>query len=660
MFFRPSAARNGVAACLMVADVALLQAEAIGPAHACLLAAAILAGRINAGPGAHPRLWNALALGALVFFPIDALLLSRNLIGAALRLMSFVVVYRCLNLHGHRELRQSVNLSFVQILAGAASTTEIGFAFILATYTLIALWTLMALASERTDAGAGARGNPSTTPALAMTGATLALGGVLFLVIPHVGTGYLQRSSPGQDSITGFTDRVELGSISRIKKNRAIAMRVRLPSGSGLVEPISLPLRWRGMALDTFDGRSWSQGKTTKHWLAPGPDGAYRLGLEPIGGESPLEQEFILEPFLAPVIFTAPGATRVIPDRSHSMGIDESGVIHLRAPAVGRLRYKAFSVMPDRAEAGVGMEAGTPGMETMARYLLLPRIDPSIAALARRVTASAAQDYDKARLIEDHLRSHYRYTLNVNDSGVADPLAHFLLEGNPGHCEYFATSMAVMLRHLEIPSRVVTGFSAGEWSQLTQSFVVRQSDAHSWVEAWFARRGWATFDPTPAPSILDARPGLMARIASGFDRVELWWDTYVIGLDLLDQQVLVMTVRDTAARVLATTGQALAGTFSFSLEGVKAWPTATALMALALAVLGMLRLRRWRRAPLAAGSPATEAFRRFEATWAARGIRRLPGQTPLELAREIERRVVESDGVARDFVSAYYRRRYGG
>ena len=83
-------------------------------------------------------------------------------------------------------------------------------------------------------------------------------------------------------------------------------------------------------------------------------------------------------------------------------------------------------------------------------------------------------------------------------SEPADPLADFLFERRKGHCEYFASAMAVMLRTLGIPSRLVTGFQGGAYNPVSGWSVVRASDAHSWVEAWIDGRGWITFDPTPA------------------------------------------------------------------------------------------------------------------------------------------------------------------
>jgi len=96
---------------------------------------------------------------------------------------------------------------------------------------------------------------------------------------------------------------------------------------------------------------------------------------------------------------------------------------------------------------------------------------------------------------------HYGYTLQLLSTPVADPLANFLFVRKQGHCEYFASSMAVMLRTLHIPARVVNGFRSDEFNDVTGNYVVRAKNAHSWVEAYFPGYGWTTFDPTPGGDI---------------------------------------------------------------------------------------------------------------------------------------------------------------
>ena len=145
--------------------------------------------------------------------------------------------------------------------------------------------------------------------------------------------------------------------------------------------------------------------------------------------------------------------------------------------------------------------------------------------------SGAISDLARARAIERHLRVDYGYTLATSRPEVADPLAYFLFVRRKGHCEYFASSMAVMLRTLGIPSRMATGFQSGVYNPVTDLWLIRASDAHSWVEAWIPGYGWTTFDPTPpdpkpAPSACSPAPALY------LDAAETFWQQWVVSYDL--------------------------------------------------------------------------------------------------------------------------------
>ena len=113
--------------------------------------------------------------------------------------------------------------------------------------------------------------------------------------------------------------------------------------------------------------------------------------------------------------------------------------------------------------------------------------------MAKQITASVDNNYDKAAAIERYLRTNFGYTLQLPRTVPHDPVANFLFDRKQGHCEYFASSMAIMLRTLGIPSRVVNGFRTGEFNDLTSQYLVRASNAHSWVEAYFPGYGWISF-----------------------------------------------------------------------------------------------------------------------------------------------------------------------
>jgi transglutaminase-like putative cysteine protease len=124
---------------------------------------------------------------------------------------------------------------------------------------------------------------------------------------------------------------------------------------------------------------------------------------------------------------------------------------------------------------------------------------PRIATLARQITAGSTNPYDQALAIESHLRSNYKYTLGPPTPPTgSDPVAFFLFTSKQGYCQYFAASMGQLLQALGVPTRLVNGFGPGTWDSRQGAYVVRSSDAHTWVEAFFPGYGWIPFEPTPA------------------------------------------------------------------------------------------------------------------------------------------------------------------
>src|SRR2546425_282770 len=149
--------------------------------------------------------------------------------------------------------------------------------------------------------------------------------------------------------------------------------------------------------------------------------------------------------------------------------------------------------------------------EILSTYLQLPEgLDERIPGFAREITKNSPTPFDKALYIESYLRTRYAYTLNLTGKPGQDPLAHFLFETRAGHCEYFASAMAIMARTIGIPSREVNGFLPGEYNDLAGDYIVRASDAHSWVEVYFPGNGWQVFDPTP--SSVETGGGFLTRL----------------------------------------------------------------------------------------------------------------------------------------------------
>jgi hypothetical protein len=259
--------------------------------------------------------------------------------------------------------------------------------------------------------------------------------------------------------------------------------------------------------------------------------------------------------------------------------------------------------------------------------------------------AESRNGYDSARAIESYLRESYRYTLELK-AGGPDPLADFLFNVREGHCEYFATAMAVMLRTQGIASRVVNGFLPGEYNEAAGAFTVRQSDAHSWVEVYFPQtNSWMTFDPTPpagrAPHV---STGLAAQLAKYSEALELMWFQYVVGYDKQEQRSLITNFRRQLSEVQR-------GSIDRINQARAALPRAIRPILLGLGVITALivavflarRIRRlgwWRGLQVWNVSDASEGSRvdfyeRLLALLARRGYARESHQTPLEFAAQV-------------------------
>ena len=162
----------------------------------------------------------------------------------------------------------------------------------------------------------------------------------------------------------------------------------------------------------------------------------------------------------------------------------------------GNLRYEISSFLPrEPLRRRSSPDVVLRDAERM-RYLQLPPLDPRIPELAHAVAGNGGEA-DRAALLEKHLRTQYAYTLDLPTAEPADPLADFLFSRRKGHCEYFASAMTVMLRTSGIPARLVNGFQSGTFNPMSGLYVIRGSDAHSWVEAFLPGTGWTVFDPTP-------------------------------------------------------------------------------------------------------------------------------------------------------------------
>jgi hypothetical protein len=244
-----------------------------------------------------------------------------------------------------------------------------------------------------------------------------------------------------------------------------------------------------------------------------------------------------------------------------------------------------------------------------------------------------------------------------------DPLSDFLFNVQSGHCEYFSTAMAVMLRTHGIAARVVNGFLPGEYNETSGAYTVRQSDAHSWVEVYFpSTRSWVTFDPTPSIGRAEpVRTGITAQLHKYVEALELLWFQYVVGYDKQEQRSLASSIHN---RVFDY------GRFASSLLATVRSYLTTKTLAVVMAVLGVALLlltiifgrRFWRlvfRRGVVTGDEETtyssvEFYERLLSAMEQRGLSREKHLTPLEFANTL------GAGPAMMITRAYNRVRFGG
>ncbi len=162
-----------------------------------------------------------------------------------------------------------------------------------------------------------------------------------------------------------------------------------------------------------------------------------------------------------------------------------------------RQSYEVDSLVPIVSANQVRNSSQTYPEEIRKRYLTLPETIPQrILDLAAQLTADATNPYDKAKAIESHLRN-YPYSLDVSAPPAGRDVAdYFLFDLKTGYCDYYATSMVVLARTVGLPSRLVIGYSSGVYNPFTAEYVVRELNAHSWVEIYFTGVGWMEFEPT--------------------------------------------------------------------------------------------------------------------------------------------------------------------
>ncbi|MEO8130830.1 MAG: DUF3488 and transglutaminase-like domain-containing protein [Bryobacteraceae bacterium] len=609
---------------------------------------------------------NAITLLYIGFFPLDYLYVSREFIPATVHLLCYLAVLRILSARSNRDYFFVKVIAFLELLAASILSANLSFFIFLAFFLIFGVATFSSSEIRRSSQlpARQVRGTTSkfhwrlaTLTAVTTAGILIMTGGLFFL-LPRTARAAFQHLVPQRYHLPGFSNEVTLGQIGEIQTHSNTVMHIRVESSDG-----PTALKWRGAAMADFDGRRWFNR------AVPGEILRASNGLVMLGERRQNRRQ-----------------GRYISYEVNVKAIDSDALFFSGVPEFLRTELPLIVRTPtDSFRTGLGAtdgmhyfgyshmvesDAETLGPGARKAYLQLPQYDPKIALLARDVTAGLRSDTARAKALEDHLRTNYGYTLQLLSEPVADPLSHFLFVRRQGHCEYFASAMAVMLRTLGIPSRVVTGFQSGVYNPMTGWHIIRGSDAHSWVEAYIPDYGWTTYDPTPS-SRNQTLAGLWSKIGLYVDAAETFWEEWVLNYNLERQLNLAAHVESGTRGARTNWGERLTAWFraEFNLRTLQRW---IAIGAGAIAVLIALivygpavwrwwitqrRVMRIRRGKVGA-SDASVLYGRMLQILRNRGFEKPAWLTPMEFARILPDPATA--GTVVKLTGAYNELRFGG
>ena len=478
---------------------------------------------------------------------------------------------------------------------------------------------------------------------LRLTLQSLPLTLLLFVLFPRLDAPLWSFLPVEEVARSGINEWLEPGSVSELVLDGSLAFRVRF---DGPV-PAAEGLYWRGPVAWNTDGRRWSGGRPDQF-----------AGLVSAGGQTghagqALTYQVTLEPSRQRWLFALdlPVAT---PERDAVLTHD----LQLLAakPIVETRTYRVTS-------ATSLLDSDLPAAQRAAGLALPDNITGRMRELVAKWQAQAGQPEE---LIQASLRyfnaEPFYYTLKPPRLG-SNPADEFLFETRRGFCEHYASSFTLLMRLAGLPARIVMGYLGGERNPLGNHLIVRQSDAHAWVEVWLSGRGWTRVDPTAAVAPERVEPSLdLAGLASGrplrlriggvgawgqllhglrlfSDAVDEQWYRWVLGIDRSRQQALLERL---------------------GLGSLREYGLAGLMILAAGVVLGLLMLLLRREPGRTEIDPLDRLYRRFCTLMARAGWPRQGSEGPIDYGQRMVA-VAPDDMVQRisSFTQRFARLRYG-
>ena len=559
---------------------------------------------------------------------------SRTLIGldAGVILLVSTFTLKLVEMKTRRDALVVVFLGFFVVVTSYLFDDSL----LAALYSLLPVTALLAALIGLQQGGLSERPLPTLKLAASLLLQALPLMLVIFLLFPRMGPLW-SLPLPGARGMTGLSESMSPSEITELTRSSALAFRVGF---EGPLPPRT-QLYWRALTLEHFDGVKWSQ---LEHEVRSQSPQWQRQG-------EPLDYRVIMEPSGKQWLFALDTAT------TSADKVQQASDFRLQAqrPVTQRLMYPVRSWPQALREPQ--------GSQRLVWDLQLPPGNPRSRELARELRQRHASN--DAALVSELLRrfsfAPYRYTLTPPAVG-SDTIDGFLFDSQAGFCAHYAGAMTFVLRAAGIPARVVAGYQGGELNPDGNYLMVRQYDAHAWVEYWLPQRGWVMVDPTyqVAPERIEmgleqalgeeadigVEGGLLSQqqyrdlpwlnaVRMRWDSLNYSWQRKVLGYQGEEQMRL------------------LTGWFG-QLDATRIALLMVGSAGVMLLILALLMLKPWQRER----DPQLRLFQRFEQLLARAGVARQPGEGPRDYARRAARALPQQAAEIQAFMQAFEQQRY--
>jgi transglutaminase-like putative cysteine protease len=502
-----------------------------------------------------------------------------------------------------------------------------------AAYMLGCAWLLVAslIGMQYTGTWPGWRPPVRRAGILILQGVPLML--VLFLLFPRVQGPLWGLPQDAYAGLSGLSDNMSPGSLNSLILSDAIAFRASFTDG--IPEPKDL--YWRGPVLWDYDGRTWTAPRIVQ-------------STDDLPDHSPqIEYTVTLEPHNKRWLFALEFPGRRPP---RSIATRDMQLLSF-TPVRSRMRYDMVS--------SLGTAYGADDDQSLlARNLRLPPdTNPRTGEFAKELRKKFPNDRNLVADVLARFRNeNFVYTLSPPLLG-AHPVDEFLFETRRGFCEHYASAFTVLMRAAGIPARVVTGYLGGEVNPVGEYILVRQADAHAWVEIWLENTGWVRVDPTAAVSparvergIASALPStdvlpmfvrgdfaMLQRMRLTLDSITYTWNQWVLGY-----------TPDRQRRFLTYIGfsEATWQTLAFMLM---ACAGIAVLIGAAFALSDLRGVRE---------DVVKKIYRQFCRKLERQGLQRDPAEGPRVFARRVALQLPELAGAVDEITTLYIALRYGG